>query len=72
LAERGGYEICPVCWWEDDGQDVHNADEVWGGPNGRLSLTGARRNFEKFGAVSERALEHVRPPLDEEHPLRPG
>jgi hypothetical protein len=37
--------VCPLCWWEDDGQDDPRADEVWGGPNGGLSLTEARRNF---------------------------
>ncbi|WP_171099328.1 CPCC family cysteine-rich protein [Ruegeria sp. HKCCD7255] len=21
LRERGNYEICMVCWWEDNGQD---------------------------------------------------
>jgi len=45
IGERGCYEICLVCWWEDDGQDNDQADEVLGGPNGRLSLTEARRNF---------------------------
>ncbi|AIJ20651.1 CPCC family cysteine-rich protein [Amycolatopsis methanolica] len=70
LRERGGFEICEVCFWEDDGQDAHDADEVRGGPNGWLSLTQARRNFESFGAVEEKALEHVRPPRGDEHPLR--
>jgi hypothetical protein len=42
LSERGGYEICSVCFWEDDGQDDHDAEEVRGGPNGRLSLAVAR------------------------------
>jgi hypothetical protein len=27
----------PVCFWEDDGQDDHDADLVRGGPNGALS-----------------------------------
>jgi hypothetical protein len=27
LMERAGYEICDVCWWEDDGQDDPHADE---------------------------------------------
>lgn len=45
LSGRGEYEICNVCWWEDDGQDNHNANVVNGGPNGKLSLTRARINF---------------------------
>ncbi|KPN63965.1 Cysteine-rich CPCC [Aliiroseovarius crassostreae] len=45
LEERATYEICQVCWWEDDGQDEATADQVTGGPNGRHSLTRARENF---------------------------
>ena len=68
LPERGIYELCPVCWWEDDGQDDHDADQVRGGPNGVLSLTEARRNFSRIGAVAEQALPHVRPPTNHERP----
>ena len=39
LTERGGYEICSVCNWEDDNQDDNEANEIFGGPNGKLSLT---------------------------------
>jgi hypothetical protein len=45
LTERGAFEICPVCNWEDDGQGDNDAYEVREGPNGWLSLTDARRNF---------------------------
>ncbi|MFD6067012.1 MULTISPECIES: CPCC family cysteine-rich protein [Amycolatopsis] len=62
VGERGAYEICPVCFWEDDGQDEHDADVVRGGPNGRLSLTVARLNFELHGACEEAHVHHVRPP----------
>ena len=47
LSERGGYEICEVCNWEDDNQDDKNADEIWGGPNSDLSLTENRLNIGK-------------------------
>jgi hypothetical protein len=66
LFGRGGYEICPVCCWEDDGQDSPDADLVLGGPNGRLSLTEARGNFRQFGAVEKRFKADVRPPQSDE------
>jgi hypothetical protein len=47
LEERGNFEICELCHWEDDGQDAPFADEVWGGPNGDYSLTEARKNFKE-------------------------
>lgn len=66
LTERPGYEICPVCFWEDDGQDDHDANEVRGGPNADLSLNQARQNFREFGACDRRSVEHVRKPTPEE------
>ncbi|MFF5182054.1 CPCC family cysteine-rich protein [Micromonospora sp. NPDC000316] len=69
LDERGGYEICAVCFWEDDGQDDHDADRVRGGPNRNLSLTDARRNFARIGAADPKDLAHVRPPTDDEYPI---
>jgi hypothetical protein len=55
-----------VCFWEDDGQDDHDADEVRGGPNAELSLTQARKNFREFGASDRRSLAYVRKPRLEE------
>ena len=66
LPERGGYEICPVCFWEDDGQDEHDAEIVRCGPNYHLSLTQARKNFAAIGACEYRVLKNVRPPRPEE------
>ncbi len=48
LGNRGYYEICELCNWEDDGQDTSNADEVLGGPNQDYSLTEAQLNFEQY------------------------
>lgn len=66
LSERGGHEICPVCFWEDDGQDDHDADVVRGGPNRLLSLADARRNFKMHGASDLSRIDFVRPPSEEE------
>lgn len=66
LDERRAYEICAVCCWEDDGQDDADAGEVWGGPNGELSLSLARLNYAQFGACHRRFLPRVRPPRREE------
>jgi Cysteine-rich CPCC len=66
LTERGCEELCPVCFWQDDGQDNHDADEVRGGPNYELGLTQARKNYQEFGASNRRRLQHVRKPKPEE------
>jgi Cysteine-rich CPCC len=47
LDERGAYEICDECGWEDDGQDDHDSAVVRGGPNGPLSLDAARTQYER-------------------------
>ncbi len=66
LHGRGHDEICPVCFWEDDGQDERDTDEVRGGPNGTLSLTEARTNFRKLAACEAQFLNKVRRPLPDE------
>ncbi|WP_422740739.1 CPCC family cysteine-rich protein [Micromonospora sp. WMMD729] len=53
LSERGGYEICDECWWEDDGQDEHDSAVVRGGPNGRLSLDAARAGYIAGGGIRQ-------------------
>jgi hypothetical protein len=57
LAERGGYEICLVCWWEDDGI----VDEAWpSGCNGR-TLAEARRQFaDGLIAYDRSECDHAR------------
>jgi hypothetical protein len=68
LDKRGEWEICSVCFWEDDGQDDYDADDVRGGPNGSLSLTVARANYLRLGACEERCVDMVRAPRTEELP----
>lgn len=59
LSTRGDYEICRVCWWEDDGQDGRDADVIRGGPNYGLSLTQGRANVILYG-ISDPAREDLR------------
>jgi hypothetical protein len=65
-ADPGSYCICPICFWEDDGQDEPEADKVWGGPNGDVSLTQGRQNFIRYGAAEHRTVSAVRAPRHEE------
>jgi hypothetical protein len=55
LSRRGEYEICPVCFWEDDGTE---APERLSSAN-HLTLREARRNFLAIGAVDPAARAHV-------------
>ncbi|MBQ0992162.1 hypothetical protein PSH03_001347 [Micromonospora sp. PSH03] len=67
LLSRGWHEVCPVCGWDDDGQDDHDASELRGAPN-KVSLADARKNFLEFGASERRRMQRVRPPRDDERP----
>jgi hypothetical protein len=59
LVERGTYDWCPECGWEDDGQDDHDSHVARrGGPNGGISLDEARARY----VASGRARGHHVPP----------
>jgi len=49
LSEEGGYEICPVCDWEDDLLQRNEPDYA-GGANW-LSLNRSRENYRKHGKI---------------------
>lgn len=57
------YDICPVCYWENDPFQEKNPEET--GAN-KISLIKARENFEVFGACEPELLKYTRAPLDEE------
>jgi hypothetical protein len=55
-----GWEVCPVCYWEEHGLGFADAD-VASDPNHKLTLRQARENFLRFGACEANLLEHVCP-----------
>lgn len=47
VHDRGNFDICQVCWWEDDGELTATLDDV-SGPN-HITLREARHNFDEWG-----------------------
>jgi hypothetical protein len=60
----GNYDLCPVCFWEDDGVQFDDPDYE-GGAN-EVSLRQAQQNFREFGACDPRASTSVRSPAEDE------
>ena len=59
LSERAAYLTCPVCYWEDDGQDLDRLDVV-SGPN-HITLRQGRTNYVEIGACDQAAVSLVAP-----------
>jgi len=64
----GSFEICHVCFWEDD--PVQILDPWYSGGANKPSLVEAQTNFESFGACDERGRKFVKGilPGDERDP----
>ena len=60
------YEICEVCYWEED--YVQNKDPDFPGGANEVSLNQARKNYALFGAIEKKFIKYVRNPLFEELP----
>ena len=52
------YEICPVCFWEQDAFGIAEP-EMESNANHGLTLIQGRSNFLEFGACDKRALSNI-------------
>lgn len=69
IGEPAEFEICEICFWEDDGQDDPDSEQCLGGPN-QTSLDEARFNFLVFGAASKKEQCYCRAPNESDINLR--
>ena len=60
----GSYNICPVCFWEDD--LIQKEDPTYEGGANRVSLIQAQKNFLEFGACEPEMKHRVRKPAENE------
>jgi len=60
IEQGNDYEICPVCFWEDDYLGFESLDEPSGANRG-LTIRQARDNFSKYGACSREFLANALP-----------
>lgn len=56
----GSYDICGVCYWEDDSIQLEEPDYESGA--NRVSLKQAQKNFRLFVACGEDMIKWVRKP----------
>ena len=61
---RGSFDICPICYWEDDNLQFEDPDYA-GGAN-EDSLHNAQKNFLDFGASNKDYIDSVRKPTVED------
>ena len=57
MARRSAHDVCPVCYWEDDGTDLDRMAEV--SSANHISLFDGRHNFNAFGASDQAAVSLV-------------
>ena len=60
----GTFNICAICFWEDDNLQFDDPDYA-GGAN-HPSLRQAQKNYLEFGAVERRLIKHVRRPTKDD------
>ncbi len=66
VLDDGDFDICLVCFWEDDPAQRDNPVDPVGAND--VSLREARENYQVYGASKQSLAPHVRSPRPEELP----
>jgi hypothetical protein len=68
LNHAGRRHVCPVCYWEDDGNDNDTLDTESGW--NAMTLRQGRMNFRRIGVCDPGGARYVRPATADEVQLR--
>lgn len=60
IEHTGHYEVCPVCFWEDD--PLQSEDTNYDGGANAITLCQAKVNFKTYGAITAEFVAVVRKP----------
>lgn len=60
LSSDEDYEICPICFWEQDYFDIELPDEISSANHG-LTIREARANFRSIGACCSEMVKNALP-----------
>jgi hypothetical protein len=57
VVDRHSFEVCQVCYWEDDGSTMAQLDQE--SRSNHMTLRAARKSFEAIGAIDQSAVSLV-------------
>ena len=60
LDSKTDWDICPICFWEDDVLLLDGDDDDRSPANGEMLVSTAQINYRTCGAADPADLEHVR------------
>jgi hypothetical protein len=69
MKEDVAWDICPVCFWENDVSEEN--PNVYSGAN-HMTLAQGRDNYRTYSTCDLKSVASVRPPIAEEMPVNNG
>ncbi len=60
LSVNSMYDVCPVCYWQDD--PIQNQLSDFEGGANEVSLQQAKENYNQYSAVQKELMQFIRKP----------